>query len=1024
MKKTLSLLIALLILLAAAGCHDDMPLGVIVVETNKAANATEKPDDPAATGTNGNNGNVNINASYPAYTKKDGTWAIYMYICGADLESGSGLASMDIGEVLKAKLPDNVKVVMEMGGAKKWKLELDQSALNRMSYGSQGSTILDSVPLASMGDPNTLADYLTFCNTNYPAEHQVVVMWDHGGGSLYGYGYDELYKGDALTLAELDAAFKAAPAASGKYEIIGFDACLMATIDVVSVVKNHANYLVASEELETGLGWYYTGALEALVADTTQPASQFAQAICDTFYGELVRLNELSDKLNMYQESTLSVVDLSKADILLAAYKDMADESLLLAVDGREEYLSEFARAAKASENYGINTKEGGYYDMVDIGDLADNAAKLLPTTAAKVKDALADCVVYQVKGPLRSKASGVSCYYCYSGKQRSVKHYKEAGASKSAMYYHEYGTTGKLTTEGIQYVEYLGAELGKSKSTVYTLADTAELGLDDFPVQLDKNGEYWEINIGPERVKSVSAVYTCILFEFAEDMGGENVQVLYGASTQMTYDWKNGVFSERFDGMWGSINGMIVFMRAIATGEGYVTYIAPVMVNDVPHIMYVSQGRDGKYTILGIREKILNEEITEMAPKDLKQLQHGDVLKPIYYFMMTQENGEKYWDIYTIGSTTITDAPTFQERGLGDGRYKVMFHMVDYAGKDYFSQYGNIKVKGNSVERVGDMVTYQQPENTIKGGMLIKSYLAVNPNADIPYYIGTVDANIRAEAEKSFGFANPGKGNQTWVDPVWGPGSYEIELYTSDPNINLEKFLGERNYYMTGNFVDGRAWRHRDLAFEITGIMSGNGEENKPAVAGYIPGYSDGYAPVYGDDTNHGTEREIPRADIIKTLSGGTYSLTVVNDSSDSNITSDVQVYVKGGDSAVTLVSGLFEGRMVYKNGEIYMMLDSIRQYAPMGTGNNPAESFVPNVSGYIFVESGTEIFKGKRMEYDEYKLADGILLRLYIDGGKLAGMRVTSSESSEFAVSNFKSSVPSEIFDIQNNYTLYEIE
>jgi len=118
MKKTLSLLIALLILLAAAGCHDDMPLGVIVVETNKAANATEKPDDPAATGNNGNNGNVNINASYPAYTKKDGTWAIYMYICGADLESGSGLASMDIDEVLKAKLPDNVNVVMEMGGAK------------------------------------------------------------------------------------------------------------------------------------------------------------------------------------------------------------------------------------------------------------------------------------------------------------------------------------------------------------------------------------------------------------------------------------------------------------------------------------------------------------------------------------------------------------------------------------------------------------------------------------------------------------------------------------------------------------------------------------------------------------------------------------------------------------------------------------------------------------------------------------------------------------------------------------------
>ncbi|MDR2514126.1 MAG: hypothetical protein LBD02_02825 [Christensenellaceae bacterium] len=43
---------------------------------------------------------------------------------------------------------------------------------------------MDELPAASMGDGSTLADFLTFCNENYPADNRAVVFWNHGGGSV------------------------------------------------------------------------------------------------------------------------------------------------------------------------------------------------------------------------------------------------------------------------------------------------------------------------------------------------------------------------------------------------------------------------------------------------------------------------------------------------------------------------------------------------------------------------------------------------------------------------------------------------------------------------------------------------------------------------------------------------------------------------------------------------------------------------------------------------------------------------
>ncbi len=103
---------------------------------------------------------------------------------------------------------------------------------------------------------------------NYPAEQYDLILWNHGGGAFFGYGFDETTN-DSLTLDELDQAFADSPFHDGnKLEFIGFDACLMANIETAHTLSPYANYMVASQESEPGSGW----------SDPSLPTSRHSKA--------------------------------------------------------------------------------------------------------------------------------------------------------------------------------------------------------------------------------------------------------------------------------------------------------------------------------------------------------------------------------------------------------------------------------------------------------------------------------------------------------------------------------------------------------------------------------------------------------------------------------------------------------------------------------------------------------------------------------------------------------------------------
>ena len=172
-------------------------------------------------------------------TKSSGSgdsWVIYWYLCGSDLESNAAAATTDLQEMLQVTLPENVKVVIQTGGAKKWQNDqVKADRLQRYEYSGNTLELKDEADQASMGDPATLKDFLKYGEENYQADHKMLLFWNHGGGSVSGVSFDENYDADSLTLDELSQAMKEVYGDKKALEVVGFDTCLMATLDTANV---------------------------------------------------------------------------------------------------------------------------------------------------------------------------------------------------------------------------------------------------------------------------------------------------------------------------------------------------------------------------------------------------------------------------------------------------------------------------------------------------------------------------------------------------------------------------------------------------------------------------------------------------------------------------------------------------------------------------------------------------------------------------------------------------------------------
>ena len=604
--------------------------------------------------------------SIPAANLGDNSWAVYWYLCGSDLETNGGCATADLGEMMEVTLPENVTVVIQTGGAAVWQNnQMDPDKLQRWVYDSNGLKLVEEQEPSNMGDAQTLYEFLDFANTNYPADKVAVTFWNHGGGSVSGAAFDELYNNDSLDLAEMYQAFNQvwpADAADPALELVGFDTCLMATIDVAAVFQDFAKYLVASEEVEPGNGWLYSGWLAELAQNPSMDGDDLGIAICNTYY-------EGCQAAGTESQTTLSVTDLTRLTLLLEAYESFGQEAFAAAAED-PGFFAQLGRAATQSENYGGNTREQGYTNMVDLGHLARQTAWMLPS-AQGVCDALEDCVIYQVGGPYRSEATGLSCYYSYSGDVDDFNGYVGVGAGLAFKHLFAYGLTGELGEGGEEYLASLDIQ---ELPDVATLAGT---DWDGAPLDVNEEGTSF-LTLGPEASDILSGIGFTLFY-----VDEENDQMMFlGTDNDMEADWDNGIFYDNFRGVWGAIDGHIVYMELSFEGDDYNLYSVPVLLNGEEYNLQVAYDfSDEAWTVLGAAPGL---DESGMAAKELRLLEEGDVVTTIW--QLSTFSGDDDFEMYTAEELTVTVDTSFGEAPLPDGQYGMVFEMRDAAGNYTYS--------------------------------------------------------------------------------------------------------------------------------------------------------------------------------------------------------------------------------------------------------------------------------------------------------------------------------------------------
>ena len=608
-------------------------------------------------------------------------WAIYMYLCGTDLETRSGAASADLMEIVNQTMPSGVTVVIQTGGAKKWHNNIvNANYLERYALRGDKFARVWRGDRKSMGDAETLADFLGFCHSNFPAKHEAVILWDHGGGSAVGLVIDEQFNNDRLSLGELHDAFDrvfAADAQTPPLEVIGFDCCLMATVDTAAAVNGYAHYMVASEETVPGCGWNYYGLLNLMRRYPDMDGETMGKAICETYMAGC-------KSAGLGSEVTLSVVDLTNLDPLLTAYNRFGSQAVLEACDD-SSFFAAFGRGAKAAENYGGNTPKTGYTNMVDLGDLARQNASLMPEASQAVTEALEDCVVYKVNGAYRSRASGLSCYYAYDPNPKLYNLYASAGASKSFKVFYDYMLTGTLDQDAQSYImEDLG--YGETVEELDTLNDFANGG---WQVTIDDEG-YAVLRLDKDTLATVSEVS----FQLAYLDEAADMMLFLGSDNDIDQDWENGVFRDNFRGVWGSIDGRLCHMEIVYQGDDYNLYNVPVMLNGAPCQLKVAYDYNAEeYYILGAQKGL---DDNGMADRNMTRLQEGDVITTLHKVAST--TGEDAFEWYEIDTLTVNSGTSFGEVDLGDGKFALLFTLTDGRGETTYVDEVIVTVEGDDM--------------------------------------------------------------------------------------------------------------------------------------------------------------------------------------------------------------------------------------------------------------------------------------------------------------------------------------
>lgn len=228
------------------------------------------------------------------------------------------------------------------------------------SYIAQSySQELENLGCKDHSNPQTLTDFINYGIKNFPAKHYLIILHNHGDAWLGGWRDNRTNQ--ILTLPELKEAFNKAEIQTNlKPDIIAMDACLMANMETAYQLKDNADILLASEEME--YSYYGTG-------NITAPLDKILNKISNkTLQGE-ISPKELAkiwveECKNARSTPTQSAIDLSKIEETAKALNQLAEN--LLKTDTSLEILREIIYK---TQHFSVNEKIKPFIYQKDLYD-------------------------------------------------------------------------------------------------------------------------------------------------------------------------------------------------------------------------------------------------------------------------------------------------------------------------------------------------------------------------------------------------------------------------------------------------------------------------------------------------------------------------------------------------------------------------------------------------------------------------------------------------------------------------------
>lgn len=287
----------------------------------------------------------------------------------------------------------------------------DQQLKNVYAYYGFGR-VIDQTPLQRLGELNmgaeqTLYDFLVWGVTNYPAERYAVIISSHGSG-WQGLGPDDANPPGMLDLPELDSAFGRALTTLGidKFDLIGFDACLMAQVEVAMTIAQHAHYMLAAEEVVPGDGFAYEAALNALKDNPDWDAFQLGSAFIDTFIEDYAAKGR--------RQVDLHLIELANIPNVVSALETFYQASLV----DTDQVLSALASARINAQIFGATASDNGEFlasiDLFDFARLVSiqtGITQELFEAAQELQAAIASAVAYSQRDEFLPDANGLAVY-------------------------------------------------------------------------------------------------------------------------------------------------------------------------------------------------------------------------------------------------------------------------------------------------------------------------------------------------------------------------------------------------------------------------------------------------------------------------------------------------------------------------------------------------------------------------------------------------------------------------------------